>query len=848
MAPDASAAGDGPAANIARWDGEAAGAYDTDRGVTVLFGGRRWLDADFVDQRFNDTWEWDGSHWRLASLGGYSGPTSPEPRFQHAMAYDRVRGETIMIGGNQVAGFAWAWDGANWLLRNPGVPAREAHDLAFDESRGLMVLFGGSSGSRETWESDGNSWTRRSAGDPNGGPAPEARNEHRMAFHAGLGQVVLVGGLQSQSPIGERGDTWAWNGAYWDKLWDVGPSPVQSFGMVYDEQRGALFTLGGTTQGTQPLMFPPRQEEWVSHDSGWTSDAAVVPKRTGHSVAYDNVRREVLLFGGRPPSGSPFVDLWGLRDGDWGQRAASGPTPRIDGVMAFDRARGRLVVFGGSVSGDPNLTWEWNGEAWAGISSATRPLPLVGLAMAYDEARSECVLFGASGVGTWTWNGVTWAQVAGSGPPARAFAAMADDPVRQRVVLTGGATSDRGTWEWDGLNWALVDSAAPNFGTSKPAMVFDRSRNTMWLFGTSNDATAVFERQGNGWTLAATGGPPRRDAYRAAFDEERGVVVLTQESASGGYLSDTWEWDGVRWSEATAQTPLSRYDAAMAYDEKHQALVLFGGRRQEPSGVGPGTTTVYLDDTWVIDADGMRRFSGAGPTRRAKAAMAFDRRRGVTILYGGVDQSSQNMRDTWEWNGQSWRQAQALGPSAQNNGQAAYHDRLAGIVLPDARPLLWNGTSWQPLDGRVYPPGTADSRVVYDTARDRLVYYSAATRETHEWDGRDWTRRATLGPWITTGFVMFYDAQRRVTVLNSYRTTELQIPTHETYEWDGSAWTFVGRGYPAPSRRGAAVAYDSDRGAGVLFGGEHPTTDLTRPIWGDFWEFATEQPGRVAAP
>src|SRR5206468_2427231 len=52
-------------------------AYDRGRGVTVLFGG-----SDGPND--GETWEWDGSRWRLKATSG------PLPRNGHAMAYDSV--------------------------------------------------------------------------------------------------------------------------------------------------------------------------------------------------------------------------------------------------------------------------------------------------------------------------------------------------------------------------------------------------------------------------------------------------------------------------------------------------------------------------------------------------------------------------------------------------------------------------------------------------------------------------------------------------------------------------------------------------------------------------------------
>src|SRR5262245_3058205 len=68
-------------------------AYDSARGVTVLFGGGG-------PGTFNsNTWEWDGTEWRLRAT------TGPSPRSGHAMAYDSVRGVTVLFGGADSSGY-----------------------------------------------------------------------------------------------------------------------------------------------------------------------------------------------------------------------------------------------------------------------------------------------------------------------------------------------------------------------------------------------------------------------------------------------------------------------------------------------------------------------------------------------------------------------------------------------------------------------------------------------------------------------------------------------------------------------------------------------------------------------
>src|SRR5262249_5565144 len=136
--------------------------YDLARGRAVLFGGLSNSNSVLAD-----TWEWDGANW-IQCLPAQS----PPARHQHALASDSIRNRTVLFGGSTGVGSiamladTWEWDGVNWLFRTPASSpqARHLHALAFDMLRGRTVLFGGIRNVgvvADTWEWDGTSWLRR---------------------------------------------------------------------------------------------------------------------------------------------------------------------------------------------------------------------------------------------------------------------------------------------------------------------------------------------------------------------------------------------------------------------------------------------------------------------------------------------------------------------------------------------------------------------------------------------------------------------------------------------------------------------------------------------------------------
>jgi hypothetical protein len=215
-------------------------AYDEARREAVYFGG-----INDVSNRNNETWVWDGSNWTLRRPA-----TSPSPRESHAMAYDAARRQIVLYGGYPAAGETWVWDGMNWTQKIPSKspPPRMGHAMAYDSARAQVVLFGGhnTSGDDHTWLWDGSAWTESISSN-----SPPPRYLHTMAFDASSSNVLLFGGQALSDPWGPYlGDTWAWNGVAWKQLNPIDkPSGRIWTAMAYDELRRQVVLFGGNVRG-----------------------------------------------------------------------------------------------------------------------------------------------------------------------------------------------------------------------------------------------------------------------------------------------------------------------------------------------------------------------------------------------------------------------------------------------------------------------------------------------------------------------------------------------------------------------------------------------------------------------
>lgn len=316
-------------------------------------------------------------------------------------------------------------------------------------------------------------------------------------------------------------------------------------------------------------------------------------------------------------------------------------------------------------------------QVWTRLQPAQSPQPRLYHTMAYDEARDRVVLFGGfdrvvfTSVfnDTWEFDGTTWANVTPvNSPPGRRYHAMCYDCARGRMILHGGddgtaALND--TWEYDGTNWqqtALTTAPTLRYGAS---MAYDAARARTVLFGgaagTGNSWPLgdTWEYDGAQWLQATplTSPPPRKGAT-LCYDTARARLVM-----SGGLgllanpgnlnlnieLGDCWTYDGSTWTIANAP-PVPRCYHAMAYDRVRGRTVLFGGSGGWlQGGHGGGSSPILREETWTFDGASWTEVTPRpGPGGRYAHAVAFDSRRGRLLQFGGYNYTTL-FGDTWEW-------------------------------------------------------------------------------------------------------------------------------------------------------------------------------------------------------
>src|SRR5215831_19033541 len=81
----------------------------------------------------------------------------------------------------------------------------------------------------------------------------------------------------------------------------------------------------------------------------------------------------------------------------------------------------------------------------------------------------------------------------------------------------------------------------------------------------------------------------------------------------------------------------------MAYDSDRHRVVEFGGETN--------TGLTIFGDTWEWNGVNWTQVATTGPSPRVALGMAYDSARGKTVIFGGTTQQGKLLQETWEWTG-----------------------------------------------------------------------------------------------------------------------------------------------------------------------------------------------------
>jgi hypothetical protein len=294
------------------------------------------------------------------------------------------------------------------------------------------------------------------------------------------------------------------------------------------------------------------------------------------------------------------------------------------------------------------------------------------------------------------------------------------------------------------------------------------------------------------------------------------------------------------------EMPAPRISAAVAYDARRGVLVVF-------SGVTAGGAV--LDDTWTWDGKrwARQRPAVSPPGLRKGAQMTFDAARGTLVLTGDPGA-------TWTWDGRTWARHATTTLPAPTAGAATTsiaYDPASGAVVgyvwtPDGggQTWAWEGTTWRRLQPRT-TPDVAQGAMAFDGRRLLLFgtpngpVQGQILTETWAWDGAGWTRLSPAVRLPAAAVSAAYDEARHrvVAFVDVPGGATAASASSETWEWDGTSWRRDHPLHQPPARLGPAVQYDSRARRVVLYGGQTTPVAPLSDVWawdGSDWSLLEE--------
>jgi hypothetical protein len=614
----------------------------------------------------------------------------------------------------------------------------------------------------------------------------------------------------------------------------LAPAALDGHAAIYDPDADRVLVFGGTSAGSAYvndtwMLTPTSDMEWQR----MSVDASAIQQRSHATAIHDPVGRRMIVFGGDLGGGyyptSEVCALSLVPPHEWTVLTpASDPGPRMEHAAVYDPVRHRLIVFGGtdgySLFNDVWTLSLGSTPAWSPMSPAGTPPSGRFLASAtYDPLRDRVIVIGgAADLGeiqedVWALGlagGGSWTQLSPSGgaPGPRAAHVAVYDPSGDRIVVYGGL----GTTEYRGDAWALSLAGSTSWSLLSPA-----------------------------------GGPaPLRAFHAAAYDSHRDQLVSVGGVAANGYSTcETWALSlgaSPAWTRSGSPGSLERH--TMTADPERNRAIVFGG-------IAIASPT---NDVWSLALSGPPAWTrlattGTPPAARSNHSAVCDGPRDRLIVFGGDDGAFNVFGDVWALSlagSPGWTLLAPSGaPPAARASHTAILDPLrnrmivfGGRTLSGGRQDVWalslsGPPAWSSLSPSGTPPPARWNHVaIYDPVGDRMIVHGGEI-STQFFDDTwalslsgtpAWAQLAPGGdvPYARSEHSALYDpSERRMIITGGSLTPECEA--WELWLGDPPLWTLLLPAGPAmPGRMRHEAVYDAGYERLVLFGGSQAGGDL----------------------
>lgn len=273
-----------------------------------------------------------------------------------------------------------------------------------------------------------------------------------------------------------------------------------------------------------------------------------------------------------------------------------------------------------------------------------------------DPARKDAVVFGGFSAGNEVWifsfANQLWTRVdAPNGPTPRNSPSAVSDPLNDRMVLVGGINSAPTDEVWAFSFATQAWSPLPK----GPSPRFDMGAATdgvhAWFYGgflpglQATDELWQFDFASNTWSLLPQSQVRPSPRTNMGIAVNAGFLYVIGGHDANGLTPGTWRYDlaSHQWTELTPTgTAGAGAHFASATDDCDATLLLAGGDHDDDIDVD--TTDVFSFTQPSFNR--LPVTSNFAPARR-HSAMVLESESGTLMLFGGLQDPSNILGDTW---------------------------------------------------------------------------------------------------------------------------------------------------------------------------------------------------------
>ena len=463
----------------------------------------------------------------------------------------------------------------------------------------------------------------------------------------------------------------------------------------------------------------------------------------------------------------------------------------------------------------------------------------------------------------------------GSQPLYRYTQTAIYDPLRNRMIVFGGSYTHPLDDLWqlslgDSLVWSpLVASGGPPAARHRHAAVYDPVRDRMIVSGGTNDTTLFADV----WALSLSGapawseitppagGPGARYRHSAIYDPPRDRVIVFGGRDGSGDFNDTWALDlgdAPSWSEIQAPAPLPRTRGSHCalYDAAGDRMLVYGGE---------GATR---NDVWSLALSGPPAWSpvtpaGAPPAGHSSHSMALDAARNRLVVFGGKSDSSSATDDLSMLalgGAPAWTRVPPPSAPTPQGEHTAIYDPVGARIIPFAGMTYMGGPineAWSlslepdPVWSRITTPDPVPNAryvhvSIYDRLRERMVAFGGYAGVGNAVSGDVWTLSLAGAPvWSSVPSFGEMPASSYTTPRAYYDPVEdrmIYFLSFDSYRYFPTVWALsmskLGRwvylsttGVPPEQSESPSIVYDPPRDRMLVFGGCTSNGMAPNDVW-----------------